>query len=99
MKKIIMLLLLAAVCGQPAIPQEKQPAPATVSSTFFFAYDILGDIIYPQIMPPSTMPSIPPGPPERRYYAEYTSYYLNLLTNPYRYEPAGFLVAVYWGPW
>src|SRR5690606_32764486 len=99
MKKFIMLLLLAAVCSQPAIPKDNRAAEAAPATTFFFEYNLLGDIIFPYAIPPGVLPPIPIGPPERPYYAEYTSYYLNLLTNPYRYEPAGFKIAEYWGPW
>ena len=99
MKKIMMLLLLAAVCSQPAIPRDHQAKPVVQSTTFFFAYDLAFDIVYPYTVPPGVLPYVPPGPEERPYYAEYTSYYLNLLTNPYRYEPAGFKIAEYWGPW
>ncbi|SEO05200.1 hypothetical protein SAMN05216436_13012 [bacterium A37T11] len=98
MKKIIFCLsVLFLPPNSSSHPAKSTQAPATI--TYFFPYNYLWEVEYVTALPPTTLPTVPIGPYERPYYAEYTAYHLDTSVSPWRYYPDGYFLQSYWGPY
>ncbi|SEO08013.1 hypothetical protein SAMN05216436_1322 [bacterium A37T11] len=97
-KKISYSLFLTILVSGWSRPLESAGHKSKDIVSYFFTYDADGELIYPFSIPPTVLPSIPAGPLIIPYYAEYSSYYYNMTVSPWRYEPDGYLLGIYYGP-